>query len=50
MDIENETLVNYYKHMSDFTNADFTGAKGIDKETAIQLQKNGAIINVADYE
>lgn len=50
LNIEKEQITNKYKHMWSFKNADFSGATNLEKENAIQLQKNGAIINIFDYE
>lgn len=50
LNIETGLITNEYKHIWSFKNADFSGAKGLDEKTAIQLQKNGATINIDEYK
>jgi uncharacterized protein YjbI with pentapeptide repeats len=49
-DLEDKKVVNSYLNMIDFSGSDFTGAKGLTKEMAEQLKKNGAIIDVEAYK
>ena len=48
VDLSTENIINTYLHLIDFTDANFTGAKGISKEIAEQLYKNGGIVDL-DY-
>lgn len=44
VDVNTGEIVNTYCSLQDFTGADFTGAKGLNKAVIEQLYKNGAII------